>query len=210
MDAPDCDPYKLARTYAQFHKINRLLSGWEGIYQRDMRPAFQAGARTVLDIGCGGGDVVRLLAHRAKRDGFAIEFLGIDPDARAITFAHTQENLPTVSFKAIHTSDLEDTFDIILSNHILHHLQDAKIQELCAACEQMATYQVIHNDICRDDLALALFPFVGGWFRGSYIFEDGMRSVRRAFTASELQTIAPTGWQVETSMPFRLQLSWKP
>ena len=70
--------------------------------------------------------------------------------------------------------------------------------------------RVVHNDLCRDDRALALFPLIGGWFQGSYILEDGLRSIRRAFTVAELQALTPAGWTVQTSSPFRLQLQWKP
>jgi 2-polyprenyl-3-methyl-5-hydroxy-6-metoxy-1,4-benzoquinol methylase len=210
MDAPNCDAAKLARTYAQFHRINRLLSGWAGIYRRDIRPLLQAGASTILDVGCGGGDVVRLLAHLAQQDNLTCHFLGIDPDSRAIAFANRQANPSNILFKQESLYDLTTKFDIILSNHVLHHLQTTEITSLCAACERLAATKVIHNDICRNDLAFALFPLVGGWFRDSYIYEDGMRSIRRAFTADELSQIAPTGWRVQESVPFRLQLLWNP
>jgi 2-polyprenyl-3-methyl-5-hydroxy-6-metoxy-1,4-benzoquinol methylase len=210
MDDPACDPKKLARTYAQFARVNFLLSGWTRLYTRELRPALLGGARTVLDIGCGGGDVIRHLSRLARRDGFSPTFLGIDPDLRAIAFARAQDNPNCVSFEQTTLDALTKRFDLVLSNHVLHHVPEAEIGALCDACERVARMRVVHNDICRDDLALALFPLVGGWFRGSFIFEDGMRSVRRAFTAAELEALAPPGWRVCTSAPFRLQLIWKP
>ena len=210
MDDPQCDVKKLARTYEQFAPINALLSGWTGIYRRELRPALQSGARTVLDIGCGGGDVLRHLAKLTQRDGLSAEFLGIDPDPRAIAFAQAQHNPAKLHFEQADLYTLPSGADILLSNHVLHHLTSDEIKTLCAACERLASVKVVHNDLRRDDRALLLFPCVGGWFRDSFIFEDGMRSIQRAFTPKELEKIVPPGWQVTPSAPFRLQLQWKP
>ena len=209
MDDPHCDPEKLARTYAQFARINALLSGWTGIYRRELRPALQSGARTVLDIGCGGGDVLRHLAKLTQRDGLSAEFRGIDPDPRAIAFAQAQHNPANLHFEQADLYTLASGADILLSNHVLHHLTPHEIQTLCTTCERLAGKKVIHNDLRRDDRALVLFPFVGSWFHSSFIFEDGMRSIRRAFTEKELEKFVPPGWQVTPSAPFRLQLQWR-
>ena len=39
MDLPGCDPARLDRTYAQFALVNRVVSGWRGIYRRSSGPA---------------------------------------------------------------------------------------------------------------------------------------------------------------------------
>ena len=41
----------------------------------------------VLDIGCGGGGLLRDLYKWAGRDGYKLSLLGIDEDPRAIAFA---------------------------------------------------------------------------------------------------------------------------
>lgn len=210
MDDVGSDPERLARTYAQFARVNALLAGWSGIYRRQLRPALQAGARTVLDIGCGGGDVARHLARLAARDRLEIEILGIDPDPRAIAFAETHAPVGGVRFRCADADACEARFDFVLSNHVLHHLPTEGIPRLCAASERLAHVAVIHNDLRRSDLALALFPTVGLWFRDSYILEDGLRSIRRAFTVLELQALTPPGWSVVAAPPFRLQLRWNP
>jgi 2-polyprenyl-3-methyl-5-hydroxy-6-metoxy-1,4-benzoquinol methylase len=212
MDDPACDPDRLARTYAQFARINALLSGWTGLYYRELRPALISGASTVLDVGCGGGDVLRYLARLARRDGLSVLFVGIDPDPRAIAFARGQRNPSDVCFEQADLCGYKPPsgFDLVISNHVLHHLKAVEIPVFCSACERLAVVKVVHNDLCRNDLALALFPVVGGWFRGSYILEDGLRSIRRAFTTQELMQLAPPGWKARPAFPFRLQLLWKP
>ena len=213
MDRPDCDPARLARTYAQFDTINRLFSPWRRLYARELRPHFAQGATRVLDLGCGGGDVVRRLAHDAHRDGFSVTFLGADPDPRAIAFAQAQPTPPGVSFRTVDAAALVaagEPFDLVLSNHVLHHLDEAELVAFCQASQALAQRQVLHSDLRRSALAYRLFPLTGLLFRDSFIVTDGLRSLQRAYTVAELTALAPPGWSATDDGLFRLQLSWTP
>lgn len=212
MDDPACDPVLLARTYAQFTAINRLFSHWASLYRAQIRPLLAAGATRILDLGCGGGDVIRQLAGFAAHDGFAVHFTGADPDPRAIAFAQAQPPPANITFIATDARTLAaagETFDIVLSNHVLHHLNDEAVRALCQDCQQLARRRVLHNDLCRSDLAFALFPWMGLVFHRSFIVADGLRSIRRAFTPAELAALCPPGWRVTTPTPFRLLLTWE-
>ncbi|MBC8134521.1 MAG: methyltransferase, partial [Fibrella sp.] len=101
-----------------------------------------------------------------------------------------------------------ERFDIVLSNHVLHHLSDAEVAALCNDSATLATRFALHADIHRHPFAYAGFPLIGGWFRDSFILEDGLRSIRRAFTPDELRQLVPDGWHVRTAFPFRLNLLW--
>jgi 2-polyprenyl-3-methyl-5-hydroxy-6-metoxy-1,4-benzoquinol methylase len=213
MDSPDCDPALLQRTYAQFTTINAVLSGWGGLYQRYLKPWLRTQARTtrVLDIGCGGGDLLRRLGNWAAQDGLSATFVGIDPDPRAIAFARQAPHHSSTTYRQADSQMLVtagETFDIVVSNHVLHHLSTLELAALCDDCEQLAQGRVVHNDIRRDDLAYALFPLAGLVCQRSFIVEDGLRSIRRSFTQTELEQLAPPGWTVEATAPFRLQLLW--
>ncbi|GAB14140.1 putative methyltransferase [Arthrobacter globiformis NBRC 12137] len=84
MDRPDCDPDRLRRTYQQFALVNRVVSGWHRLYRTRVRPQVAGmGAATVLDVGCGGGDLAVMLARWASKDGIQLHVTGIDPDERA-------------------------------------------------------------------------------------------------------------------------------
>lgn len=213
MDAPDCDLARLNRTYAQFTLVNTFLSGWAGLYRNDLVPLLKTGPLRVLDVGCGGGDLVRRLARWTARDGLTASFVGIDTDPRAIEFAQRQPTSDNILFSCTDSHALvlaKERFDVVISNHVLHHLSDTERHVLCQDSAQLATQLALHNDIHRDDLAYALFPLAGIVCRHSFIVEDGLRSIRRAFTQAELSKNCLSGWEVTRSAPFRLQLLWRP
>ena len=207
MDRPDCDPARLDRTYAQFALVNRAVSGWRGIYRRELRPLLsKETATTLLDIGCGGGDVPVMLSKWAARDGLRLHITAIDPDERAAAFAARRRSRDGVTFRRRNTAELLGEgarFDVVVSNHVLHHLDSAELAGFLAESAALSAGTVIHNDIRRSAAAYALFWAAALPFRGSYIRQDGLTSIRRSYTAAELRAAAPPGWTVQPRSPFR-------
>lgn len=208
MDAPDCDLQALQRTYAQFRVVNALVAGWQLTYRHHVRPALRRDRlNTLLDIGSGGGDVPRSLARWARRDGYRMEVTAVDPDPRAHAWSVRQPDVPGVSFRRALSSDLVAegrSFDVVTSNHLLHHLDDAQLQALLADSQRLVRGTAVHSDIARSRWAYLLFS-VGtrASFPGSFIREDGLVSIRRSYTAEELRDAVPPGWQVQQQPPWR-------
>ncbi len=190
MDAPDCDPLKLERTYQQFGLVNRLFSGWRGLYVRELRPLLSPTTiTTALDIGSGGGDLARLLAKWSRRDKLLLEITGTDPDARAYGFASSRPHHAAVSFVQADSSDLVRDgrrFDVVISNHVIHHLQPQDVTGLLADSHALARQLCVHNDLRRSLAAYGLFSLAALPFRGSFIRPDGLVSIRRSYTPAEL------------------------
>jgi 2-polyprenyl-3-methyl-5-hydroxy-6-metoxy-1,4-benzoquinol methylase len=207
MDLPGCDPARLERTYAQFALVNRAVSGWRGIYRTLIRPGLSPGSPTsLLDIGCGGGDVPVRLARWAARDGLLLEVTAIDPDPRASRFARERNGGAGVTFRQATSSVLVEegrSFDVVVSNHVLHHLETGGLPGFLAESAALCRGLALHNDLRRSAAAYALF-YAGSWmFSGSYIRQDGLTSIRRSYTSRELQALAPPGWIVARRSPFR-------
>ncbi|GAA4359894.1 class I SAM-dependent methyltransferase [Paeniglutamicibacter cryotolerans] len=213
MDRPDCDPRLLERTYTQFPLVNRFVSGWRGVYTSLIRPALPRDRRaTLLDIGCGGGDITINLARWAAKDGFDIRVLGIDPDERAYRFAtraadKTGLGRDRLSFRPAFSSELVAEgakFDVVVSNHILHHLSPPQLAGLFSDTESLTGSLAIHSDIRRSRSALfwfgaATLPLA----QSSFIRRDGLTSIRRSYTADELARLVPAGWQVQQGGLYR-------
>ncbi|QHC71889.1 methyltransferase domain-containing protein [Rathayibacter sp. VKM Ac-2801] len=211
MDDPECDRTLLDATYARFGTVNRLVSGWRGLYRSRLRPLLRPDEPfRLLDIGSGGGDVARSLAGWAREDGLRLAITAVDPDERASGFATSTSAPPGVEFRRASSADLVaegEHFDLVTSNHVLHHLSPESLAELLADSERLAP-RALHNDIERSRLAytaylLATRPIAAG----SFLHYDGSLSVRRSYTAAELRAVAPEGWRVERAAPYRLLLA---
>lgn len=214
MDRPDADPGKLGRTYAQFPVVNAFVAGWRGCYVDRIRPLLAPGHRsTLLDVGCGGGDIARNLARWAARDGLPLDITAIDPDPRAMAFARARPVVPGLVYRQAFSSELVAEgarFDLVISNHVLHHLDPAGLTGLLADSQALTRKLAVHGDIVRSPVAYALFsaatlPF----FPGSFIRRDGLTSIRRSYTPAELAAAVPAPWRVERARPYRNLLLWE-
>ncbi|BAS09029.1 ubiquinone biosynthesis O-methyltransferase [Arthrobacter sp. Hiyo4] len=186
MDLPDCDPTKLELTYRQFGLVNRLFSGWRQLYRRELRPLLSHDTETtLLDIGCGGGDLARQLALWSARDKLLLDVTGIDPDPRAYNHASRRPHHASVRFRQADSADLVREgrwFDVVISNHVIHHLQPGDLAQLLADSQALARRTSLHNDLRRNIAAYALFSLAALPFRDSFIRADGLTSIRRSYT----------------------------
>ena len=101
--------------------MTRLL-GMNRMYDTLLGHAQLAAGQRVLEIGCGTGT----LLIRAKRAYPATEFIGSDPDPRALTRARRKASA-AIRFEHAYAQQLpyaEGDFDRVLSSMMLHHLHD--------------------------------------------------------------------------------------
>jgi len=211
MDDPGCDLELLNATYRAFPVVNGLVAGWRRVYLRRLRPLMSADRVTrLLDIGSGGGDLARALAGWARGDGLLLEVVGVDPDERAHDFASSRSVPAGVEFRRASSAELVavgETFDVVVSNHVLHHLDDDAREAVLDDSARLATRLVLHADIERARGAyLAYRASTWPWRTRSFVHVDGLLSIRRSFTPAELLDVAPRGWRVVRQRPFRLLL----
>lgn len=210
MDDQDCDSVRLRRTLERFSIVNRLVGGWAREYRNHIRPllALCRGSSRILDIGCGSGDVLRGLVRMARNDGFEIEALGIDPDPRALEVARAAKAVKGVRYRDASSGSLVDegeTFEIVISNHLLHHLDDDALRVVLRDSELLTNGIALHSDIARGRIAYGAYAVgILPLAPGSLLLTDGLRSIRRSYTQEELAAALPRGWEAQHPHPFRL------
>ena len=219
MDDPECDVELLERTYERFRLVNMIVSNQRAVYRRWIRPCLSATeTRRVLDVGTGGADLPRALLRWARADGLRLEVTAIDPDSRALDWVLRQPPERGLVLRRVTSHELADAgerFAVVTSNHVLHHLDGREFGALLADSERLGAGGgiAVHGDLERSRLGYAAFavgtlPFERNLLAGSYIRADGLTSIRRSHTATELAAVLPPGWQVRRGFPSRLEVIW--
>ena len=113
------------------------------------------------------GDIPLSLSRWARHDGLDVAVMAVDPDPRATDFLGSSPD-DRVEFRQAGSADLVAEgrrFDVVVSNHLLHHLDAAALQALLADSERLATRLALHNDLRRSGTeapAQALRILAGG------------------------------------------------
>ena len=176
-------------------KINQLLGGNKLTLQGVQSLINQVSIKkeiTILDIGCGNGDMLRALADYASKNNLNFKLIGID--ANPYTINHAQKlskHYQNITYKC--EDIFEDKFtalkyDIVLCTLTLHHFKDAEIIKLVSVFYENASIGIVINDLQRSALAYRLFQVLCFVFRLNKMSkEDGLISILRGFKKEELE-----------------------
>jgi hypothetical protein len=176
-------------TYEEFRdclhslaKVNRWLLGYRPtltwLKRLRRRPAEPL---HIVDVGSGGGDCLRRIAHWAQRQNLPVQLTGIDMNpyaARAASeFTPKHLGITWVTCDALAYRP-EKPIDIIVSSLLAHHLEDEEIVTLLRWMEATAQVGWFINDLERSQWTARIF----GWLPWHPIVRhDGPVSFRRAF-----------------------------
>lgn len=177
-------------------------------------------ALTILDVGSGGGAMLRRIARWAEEAGIRAELIGIDldPAARVIAERATEPGLP---IRYVTGNALEFTagqpIDLIISAHLAHHLQDAELVGFLHWMDRTARLGWFVNDLHRHPVAywtlrtaLPVLPF------HRFVVSDAPVSVRRAFVRADWEKaiaaaeLDPARIEVAWHWPFRWGVGTRP
>jgi len=197
--------------------INRLLGGNQitrdgvELLIKDI-PASQT--ISIIDIGCGNGDMLRHLADFADNQQLNFNLIGLD--ANDYTIQHAQKlsyHYPNISYvnKNVFDSDFEKLeYDIALCTLTLHHFKEEELLQLMQLLNKKSTLGIVVNDLQRSALAYRLFQLLGFVFRLKKMpREDGLTSILRGFKKKELinysKKLKLTNYSIRWKWAFRYQ-----
>lgn len=217
MDDFEMKGEELRNALDKIAKINQLLGGnqltLEGV-KTIISQNSTVEKITIVDVGCGNGDMLRTLADYADNLDAKFELIGID--ANQFTVNHAKKlslHYPNIKYRCEDIFDKPFTalnYDIVLCTLTLHHFKDEEIIKLMNIFKTNAKLGIVINDLHRSNVSYRLFQalcFVFGLNAMSR--EDGLVSILRGFKKPELEQFSKKlklrNYSIEWKWAFRYQ-----
>jgi SAM-dependent methyltransferase len=175
-------------------QINQLLGGnrltLKGV-EKILKKVPVSCAITIVDIGCGNGDMLRKLADFGFQNNLNLELIGVDANAFTVNYAiNLSRNFPNIKYRCediFGQSFNELKFDIGLCTLTLHHFKNDEIIELLTIFKRNSKLGFIINDLHRNFVAYRLFQALCFVFQMNELSrKDGLTSILRGFKKEEL------------------------
>ena len=187
------------------HRVT--LKGFQNILKA--KRAILQNPISVVEIGCGGGDNLRVLQQWANQKNISVHLTGVDINAECIAYAQAQN-------KGIHfiTSDYKKvTFEnkphIIFSSLFCHHFRDAEIIEQLQWMHEHTAAGFFINDLHRHPLAYYSIMALTQLFSKSYLVKnDAPLSVRRGFVRQDWQRLLQQASLTQYTLRWQWAFRW--
>ena len=163
---------------------------------------------SLADIGCGGGDIMKIMNDYSRKIGKNGSFIGIDANPHIIKYAKSNtSDYKEITYQSINIFSNEfrkKRFDIIHCCLFLHHFTKEELIALFKHFKKVAKIGVIINDLHRHPMAywsIKILTFLLS--KSKMVRNDAAISVARGFKKSELVEI------LNEANIHSYSLSWK-
>jgi SAM-dependent methyltransferase len=192
LDRDDIDSAELKAVLRDLARFNAAFFGHRPILQwlsQVLRPESSGSAPTILDVGCGYGDLLRAIRRWSNKRNLKPTLLGVDLNPETIRIAReVTDQADQIDFTVTDVFDLPpgQRFDIIVSSLVAHHLSDEKLRDFLILLERSSNRGWLIYDLQRSRL-LYIFLGVASRLAGLHpmVTNDGQISVLRSLTRKE-------------------------
>jgi 2-polyprenyl-3-methyl-5-hydroxy-6-metoxy-1,4-benzoquinol methylase len=217
MDDLNCSGQVLGQTLRELEIINRWLGGnaitLNGL-ERLLEKHTKTTNITIADLGCGGGEMLRIIAAWGKKRNLKLKLVGIDANPNVIAYAKTNlKDLPDIQLQTLNIFSEEfhrQPYDIVVGTLFFHHFSNEQLVSFFHRLKEHVTFGLIINDIHRHWLAYYSIKILTGLFsQSSMVKYDAPLSVMRAFKRHELTAILQTGSFSDFKIWWKWAFRWQ-
>ena len=169
---------------------------------------------TIIDIGCGNGDMLRKIADFGIQNNYIFNLKGIDANQFTINYAKQLSDLyPNIAYNCINIFEKkfdQIKYDISLLTLTLHHFSEDEIVSFLNKTYNIAKIGIVINDLQRSKIAYRLFQILAFVCRLNKMSrEDGLVSILRGFKKQDLinysRKLKFTNFKIQWKWAFRYQ-----
>ena len=217
MDDLDCSGEELAQTLRELKTINKWLGG-NYVTTTGLSKVFKQYPQesySVADIGCGGGDMIRVMDNWAKKHKKQLNFTGIDANRNIIDLARVRlADISNISWKVqnvFHEDFADEKVDIATCTLFTHHFTDSELSDLLKSLKSKSRLGIVVNDLHRHWFAFYSIKFLTALFsKSAMVRNDASLSVLRSFSRKDweriLQMAGITKYRISWNWAFRWQV----
>lgn len=196
LDNPDFHGDILRRHLKYLRLLNRYVSFSSTLVDFVVSKAKILGFQKVkiVDIGCGGGDLLKDIATKMRKEKIPCELVGIDLNQNCIDYARSfTEAYSEITYS--HSNVRDESFeipdcDILISYHFLDHLPDVEFTRFLLKAQNSSAESIVICETERSRISYYLFKLFGSLlFLPKDIMRDCLNAIERAFTVNELREL---------------------
>jgi ubiquinone/menaquinone biosynthesis C-methylase UbiE len=171
---------------------------------------------SVLDVGAGSGELLRVTAQWARETNRVAELAGLELNERsAEAILSESRDFPEIS--SVQANGLvlpfaDNSFDYAIQSLTLHHFDDEGAVAIIREMGRVATRGIFVIDLHRNPVAYFFYTTIGRLvLHNRLLREDGALSILKSFKPEEMEEIGRqarlANVKVEKHFPSRLVLS---
>jgi 2-polyprenyl-3-methyl-5-hydroxy-6-metoxy-1,4-benzoquinol methylase len=216
MDDLQCSGEVLHQTLRELEFINKWLGGnvitidaiaqlCRNIPKREL---------TIADLGCGGGEMLKLIDTWGKKNNFQLKLIGLDANPNVVAFAKKNiADCPHIHFETVNVFSnqfFQREYDIVIGTLFFHHFSDDELKNFFRQLGKRVRVGYIINDIHRHRVAYFSIKILTKLFsESSMVRYDAPLSVLRAFKRRELKSILQQAGSTDFAIKWRWAFRWQ-
>jgi 2-polyprenyl-3-methyl-5-hydroxy-6-metoxy-1,4-benzoquinol methylase len=216
MDDLNCSGPVLEQTLRELKTINRWLGGNKVTTQglSEVVQRFPQEQYRVVDLGCGGGDMLAVMQDWAQQEQVSMQLIGADANAHTIALAQQrQQQLQGIRWQVANVFDpafFEEQVDIATCTLFTHHFTDEELVALFQGLKQKVRLAIVINDLHRHPLAYYSIKWLTRWFSKSPMVQnDAALSVLRSFKRRDWNSIFAQAGLDQVEIHWRWAFRWQ-
>ena len=171
---------------------------------------------SVLDVGAGSGELLRVTAVWARETKRSLRAVGLELNERSAESINEEserfEEISSVRGDALKLPFSDSQFDYVICSLFMHHFVDEQVVQILGEMSRVARRRIFVIDLHRHPIAYLLYTTLGKLvLHNRLLRHDGALSILRSFKAYELIELARRAGlrdvSLERRFPYRLVLS---
>jgi len=218
LDKGDYTPEEYEGCIIELQRVNRWLGDTRAMRNSLLKDiaAAQLQSVSVLDVGAGSGELLRVIAEWAMETKRAARLVGLELNERSareiVAGSEQYSQISSVRGDAFRVPFRDRQFDYVICSLFTHHFRDPQVVNLLQEMVRVARQKIFVIDLHRNVVAYTFFTTIAKLFlHNRLIREDGALSILRSFTPDEFRTLGDKARlknvTVEEHFPSRLVLS---